>query len=348
MEPMSGGPAYANGQPQQAPGGAGGVCSVCGRELPPPDLEAVAASIDQMLSLEAGRIVPRTAWAGRPPDGLKESLLFWLPSVKSSRQLWERGQALWTEQMTAALSGPCGDCQFSDIPQPPAGALAPMAMQTPEPGPVAPGPTAYLPYEPGPPVNHPPAGQAPGLPSTAWLPAPGEQDDAKTSAIPRFSDHASPAPPASVEEELPTSAFGSSFGGAQPSANSPAPPAPSPPVPAGDEHESRTMILSSMPSVRTATRLVVLEGPVRGRQFSLGRDRTTIGRSIGCHVTVEADAVEYDHAAIVRAGGGWQIELSSTATDLYVNDEPVQGSRTLKSGDVIRIGPARLRFESGS
>ena len=54
MDPLSGGPAYATGQQQQAPGGGGGVCGICGRELPPPDLEAVAASIDQTLSLETG------------------------------------------------------------------------------------------------------------------------------------------------------------------------------------------------------------------------------------------------------------------------------------------------------
>jgi pSer/pThr/pTyr-binding forkhead associated (FHA) protein len=58
--------------------------------------------------------------------------------------------------------------------------------------------------------------------------------------------------------------------------------------------------------------------------------------------------VEYDHATVVRTGEVWQIELSGAATDLRVNDEPVRGSRTLKPGDVIRIGPARLRFESVS
>lgn len=346
MEPMSGGPAYAGGEPQQAPGG-GGICGICGRELPPPDLEAVAASIDQTLSLETGRMVPRTAWAGRPPDGMMDSLLFWLPSVKANRQVWERGQALWTEQMTAALSGPCDDCQYAGAPQPPPIAPAPTVMQTPEPGPVASGPPAYLPYEPAPPANQPPA----AVPSTEWLPVQAEQEDAKTSAVPRYSDYSIPPSPtpAPFEGDAQTSVVPSyGMGGVQPSVNPLVPP--SPPVPDGDEHESRTMIFSpsSMPSVRSATRLVVLEGPVRGRQFSLGRDRTTIGRSIGCHVTVEADAVEYDHATVVRAGNGFQIEPSGAAAELYVNDDPVQGSRALTSGDVIRIGPARLRFESGS
>jgi hypothetical protein len=180
--------------------------------------------------------------------------------------------------------------------------------------------------------------------------------------MPAYSDYGRPSPapldypnpvppppdygsaPAAPADDVPTSAvpsFSSSFGSPSP-ADSPA----EPPLPDSDEHESHTVVLSSMPSVRTTTRLVVLEGPVRGRQFSLGRDRTTIGRSIGCHITVEADAVEYDHATVVRAGDRWHVELSGTASDLDVNGEPVQGSRPLRPGDVIRIGPARLRFES--
>ena len=106
------------------------------------------------------------------------------------------------------------------------------------------------------------------------------------------------------------------------------------------------MILSSLPSIRTTTRLVVLDGPVHGRQFSLGRQSTTIGRSIGCHITVEADAVAYDHARVVRTANGWQIEAIGGATDLAVNDDPVRDARTLQHGDVIKVGPARLRFES--
>ena len=58
--------------------------------------------------------------------------------------------------------------------------------------------------------------------------------------------------------------------------------------------------------------------------------------------------MEYDRATVVRAGDGWKIERSGTATSLDVNDVPIQGSHPLRPGDVIRIGPARLRFESVS
>lgn len=325
MDPMSDGPAYGTSQLEPADGG--GACVSCGQELPPPDLEAVAASIDQTLSLEAGKMVPRTAWAGRPPDGIMDALLFWLPSVKVRRQLWERGQTLWTEQMTAALSGPCADCHGAVAPPTP-GSPALTRVQQPDEAPVPHAPTAYLPYEP-----HGPAGEASG--------------EAMTSAVPAYSDYGNvPAAPSTPVDDAPTSAtpsFTGGFGGAAPTDQPP-----EPPVPESDEHESHTVMLSALPSLRVTTRLVVLEGPVHGRQFSLGRDRTTIGRSIGCHVTVEADDVEYDHARVVRTGDGWQIELAGTAADLFVNDEPVQGSRVLRPGDVIRIGPAQLRFESAS
>jgi hypothetical protein len=296
--------------------------------LPAPDLEAVAAQIDQTLSLETGRIVLRTAWAGRAPDGAMDALFSWLPAVKAKRALWERGQQLWTEQMTAALAGPCDDCREAEasgrLPQP-------VEFQEPSQGTV-PG-TPPAPYE-----------SSTMFLSTAPPEVPEPPEEGRTAAMPAFVE------PAVESADLPTAAvpsFASSFGG--PSTAEPAERPDRPDSePAGDEHESHTMILSSMPSIRTSNRLVALEGPVHGRQFSLGRQLTTIGRSIGCHVTVEDDAVAYDHARIVRTPEGWRVELLGGAKEMFVNDEPVREPRTLQNGDVIRIGPARLRFESTS
>ena len=70
------------------------------------------------------------------------------------------------------------------------------------------------------------------------------------------------------------------------------------------------------------------------------------GRSIGCHITIESETVGYDHARIIRTDDGWRLESLSSAGDTFVNDDPVVEQRALKSGDVIRIGPARMRFES--
>ena len=104
-------------------------------------------------------------------------------------------------------------------------------------------------------------------------------------------------------------------------------------------------MISAPINLRGGPRLIVIDGPVHGRQFTLGRQLTTIGRSIGCHITVESDAIGYDHARVVRGDDGWRVESIAGAGDTYVNDDVVTDRRTLQSGDVIRVGPARLRFE---
>jgi hypothetical protein len=266
------------------------------------------------------------------PDGALDALFSWLPAMRAKRQLWERGQQLWTEQMTAALSGPCEECRASGLAMAPGAGLS-------EPGPAGPGPSpgvAPLPYEV--------AESSTMMMSTPAPPMPDMPEDARTAAMPAFQE-----PPEIAD--LPTSAAGvPSFGARVGRTAPPEQPAASGagPAPGSDEHESHTVILSSLPSLRTTSRLVVLDGPVHGRQFSLGRQLTTIGRSIGCHITVEADTVAYDHARVVRTPSGFQIEPLGSAGELYVNDEPVREARALHHGDVIRIGPARLRFESTS
>jgi hypothetical protein len=323
-----------SGQPDLGGEGAGGTCGSCGRALPAPDLEAVAASIDQTLSMESGKIVARTAWAGPAPDGAVDALLSWLPSVKAKKQLWERGQQLWAEQMTMALSGPCEHCRSAGEPVVPGATLVP---STAEPSPPYESSTMAMPVAPQTGGSAPQVGGS-ASPTPAFEEPAFEGDEGRTAAMPAFLDS---GPDTADRPTAAASSFGSSFG----TSDQPAPP-PAAPEPEADEHESHTMILSALPSLRTTTRLVVVDGPVHGRQFSLGRQLTTIGRSIGCHVTVEADDVAYDHARIVRTDHGWQIELIGSATGLLVNDDPVRDVRPLRNGDIIKVGPARLRFES--
>src|SRR4051794_31087197 len=102
---LDGGQAGADAAPVQ------GACSTCGRALPEPDLEAVAADVDHRLSLEFGQLVARSAWAGKAPDGLLDGLLGWMPSIKSRKAIWDQGQALWAQLMTEALTGPCEYCR---------------------------------------------------------------------------------------------------------------------------------------------------------------------------------------------------------------------------------------------
>jgi len=102
----------------------------------------------------------------------------------------------------------------------------------------------------------------------------------------------------------------------------------------------------SLRPVAAPARLTVVEGPVHGRHFTLSRTTTTIGRSIGCHITVEDDAVAYDHARVARGDEGWRVEVVPGGGAVFVNDVPVSGTHPLRGGDTIRVGAARLRFES--
>ena len=178
-------------------------------------------------------------------------------------------------------------------------------------------------------------GMTAAMPSYGQSDAPVDDDAANaTTTLPAFLSHAHPSEPAApaIPPTLPPTT----------------PPPADLPSFESDEHESHTVMLSMPANLRAGPRLIVLEGPVHGRQFTLGRPLTTIGRSIGCHITVESDAVGYDHARVVRTDDGWRIEPLSSAGETFVNDDPVQEPRALLSGDVIRIGPARMRFESVS
>lgn len=357
MDPMGGAPGYDVNQNEYASAGAVGVCNTCGSTMPPADLEAIAAGIDQTLSMETGKIVSRTAWAGNPPDGVVDALLSFMPGAKARRRIWERGQQLWAEQMTAAMSGPCAACQHGSNSYAPAATMMQTATdraydaapQHEEPAPPSASPydsgTAFMQPEP----YVPTAFQ--GQPSPT--PAPSYDDDAqegKTTAFPSyqgFGGDGEPADDDGVTRAVPA------FLNAAPPPSTPQGPAPTPEMPpdAPDDYESHTVMFTAPPSLRptvSPSRLVVLEGPVHGRQFTMNRATTTIGRSIGCNVTVEDDSVAFEHARIVRGDDGWRLELAGEADGLFVNDDVVSGPRALRSGDVIRVGPARLRFETVS
>ena len=63
-------------------------------------------------------------------------------------------------------------------------------------------------------------------------------------------------------------------------------------------------MIPAVPRVSGGPRLMVLEGPVHGHQFSVERQTTTIGRSIGCHITIDADRNASKSAVIITVKDG--------------------------------------------
>jgi pSer/pThr/pTyr-binding forkhead associated (FHA) protein len=85
-------------------------------------------------------------------------------------------------------------------------------------------------------------------------------------------------------------------------------------------------------------RLVALTGTV------------TVGRSPACGLALTWDAqVSRSHATIEAIDGVWTVLDDGRSTNgTFVNEERVQGRRTLRHLDVIRVGATRLRFHDPS
>ena len=76
----------------------------------------------------------------------------------------------------------------------------------------------------------------------------------------------------------------------------------------------------------------------------------TVGRSPACGIALIWDAqVSRSHATIEAVDGVWTVLDDGRSTNgTFVNEERVQGRRTLRHLDVIRVGATRLRFHDPS
>jgi pSer/pThr/pTyr-binding forkhead associated (FHA) protein len=93
-------------------------------------------------------------------------------------------------------------------------------------------------------------------------------------------------------------------------------------------------------TVNTGGRLVCLTD---GREYVMSGTSLVFGREAACDVVVSGKDVSRRHAEIMQTPKGYVIVDSST-NGTFVNEERVQGQRTLTRADVIRIGDDTFRF----
>jgi hypothetical protein len=83
----------------------------------------------------------------------------------------------------------------------------------------------------------------------------------------------------------------------------------------------------------------------KGRELLVARTPMTIGRAESCDLGLFGDnGIERLHARILRQGHQYLIEDAGSATGTYVNDARIGAATPLRSGDVIGVGNARVRF----
>lgn len=87
--------------------------------------------------------------------------------------------------------------------------------------------------------------------------------------------------------------------------------------------------------------LVVRHGARKGKKFSLRETSFRIGKEPGCDLVLKDDLVSPIHTVIELRGDLW-VASNRGANGTLINEEGIQGSRTLAPGDLIQIGAETL------
>jgi hypothetical protein len=84
---------------------------------------------------------------------------------------------------------------------------------------------------------------------------------------------------------------------------------------------------------------------INGRTELLGTGGAVLGRSREADVIVEDPNVSRRHAEVRPSGGSWTVRDLGSTNGVKVNGRRIQGPQSLKRGDVIELGTARVTFE---
>jgi sigma-B regulation protein RsbU (phosphoserine phosphatase) len=92
--------------------------------------------------------------------------------------------------------------------------------------------------------------------------------------------------------------------------------------------------------------LRIVQGVEPGKRFPLTAERSTIGRSSDCEVSLDVAAVSRRHAEVIRRGADFIVEDLGSRNGTYVNGLRIAGSTTLSNGDLIGICDQEFAFEA--
>jgi phosphoserine phosphatase RsbU/P len=91
--------------------------------------------------------------------------------------------------------------------------------------------------------------------------------------------------------------------------------------------------------------LTAISGSGFGKQYTIEKPVTVLGRHPDCDVVIDVGAVSRQHAKIHRNGGGtFELEDLKSRNHTYVNGQMVNGRLELADGDLIRICDAEFSF----
>jgi two-component system, cell cycle response regulator len=116
----------------------------------------------------------------------------------------------------------------------------------------------------------------------------------------------------------------------------------------GGETRVTKVSLDREPAASDEFCLVVLYGPELGKKYVLDGEKSfSIGRDEKNFIVVDLDNVSRRHAEILLQDGTFSVVDLGSTNGTYVNNEEIEEARTLRSGDLVKIGGAIFKFLSG-
>lgn len=93
--------------------------------------------------------------------------------------------------------------------------------------------------------------------------------------------------------------------------------------------------------------LVVIYGLDLGRKYDLTQPELVIGRSSKADISLDQESVSRNHARITNTTKGVRIQDLGSTNGTFINDDPVEGERELRNGDLVKIGRTIFKFIAG-
>lgn len=112
---------------------------------------------------------------------------------------------------------------------------------------------------------------------------------------------------------------------------------------------TKTRASTGKPVLGTRSRaacLVEIHGPHLGQTHALGSRRATIGRAPDNAIVLDLDSVSRRHCTLRPQRAGFFLTDEGSTNGTFVNERRLTAERALRSGDLLRVGSAVLKFLS--
>lgn len=89
---------------------------------------------------------------------------------------------------------------------------------------------------------------------------------------------------------------------------------------------------------------LVVGGELNGTIFDILEGETTAGRSPECTIPLEFQGISRKHFSVICNENGCTVEDLGSSNGTFVNNAKIQGVKSLKKGDTVKIGSIALKF----